>query len=100
LEGPLPKVDKAEKAPDTLPAKARLAKLAGHLGQKKERVMGLEPTTATLATWRSTTELHPRFRGYFLENNHGFKFLCNYKTARAPFKGNRRPKEARRRDEL
>src|SRR5262245_35021207 len=23
--------------------------------------MGLEPTTATLATWRSTTELHPRF---------------------------------------
>lgn len=21
--------------------------------------MGLEPTTATLATWRSTTELHP-----------------------------------------
>src|SRR5437868_2533853 len=25
-----------------------------------ERVMGLEPTTATLATWRSTTELHPR----------------------------------------
>src|SRR5207244_180814 len=26
---------------------------------RKERVMGLEPTTATLATWRSTTELHP-----------------------------------------
>src|SRR5262245_9197944 len=25
----------------------------------QERVMGLEPTTATLATWRSTTELHP-----------------------------------------
>ena len=24
--------------------------------------MGLEPTTATLATWRSTTELHPRGR--------------------------------------
>src|SRR5262245_13380312 len=23
--------------------------------------MGLEPTTATLATWRSTTELHPRY---------------------------------------
>jgi hypothetical protein len=22
--------------------------------------MGLEPTTATLATWRSTTELHPQ----------------------------------------
>src|SRR5579871_2517757 len=28
-----------------------------------ERVMGLEPTTATLATWRSTTELHPRLPG-------------------------------------
>src|SRR6266853_374989 len=25
--------------------------------------MGLEPTTATLATWRSTTELHPRLGG-------------------------------------
>ena len=25
----------------------------------RERVMGLEPTTATLATWRATTELHP-----------------------------------------
>ena len=22
--------------------------------------MGVEPTTATLATWRSTTELHPQ----------------------------------------
>ena len=28
----------------------------------QERVMGLEPTTATLATWRSTTELHPQRR--------------------------------------
>ncbi len=26
----------------------------------EERVMGVEPTTATLATWRSTTELHPQ----------------------------------------
>jgi hypothetical protein len=26
----------------------------------QKRVMGLEPTTATLATWRSTTELHPQ----------------------------------------
>ena len=26
--------------------------------------MGLEPTTATLATWRSTTELHPRNSGH------------------------------------
>ena len=25
-----------------------------------ERVMGLEPTTTTLATWSSTTELHPQ----------------------------------------
>jgi hypothetical protein len=100
LEGPLPKVDKAEKAPDTLPAKARLAKLAGHLGQNKKRVMGLEPTTATLATWRSTTELHPHFRSYFLENNQGFKFLSNYKTVKGPFKGKRLPKGARRGDEL
>src|SRR5208283_2976886 len=30
------------------------------LGHRRERVMGIEPTTATLATWRSTTELHPR----------------------------------------
>ncbi len=29
-------------------------------GLHTERVMGLEPTTATLATWRSTTELHPQ----------------------------------------
>jgi hypothetical protein len=47
---------------------------AGLLGQE-ERVMGLEPTTATLATWRSTTELHPQFEGYFQENNQGIKFL-------------------------
>jgi len=25
----------------------------------QERVMGIEPTTTTLATWYSTTELHP-----------------------------------------
>src|SRR5262249_23705060 len=29
----------------------------------QERVTGVEPTTATLATWRSTTELHPH-RGH------------------------------------
>src|SRR5256884_4178506 len=34
-------------------------KPSGRFGLEK-RVMGLEPTTATLATWRSTTELHPR----------------------------------------
>jgi hypothetical protein len=28
-------------------------------GNKQERVMGIEPTTTTLATWCSTTELHP-----------------------------------------
>ena len=27
---------------------------------EKERVIGFEPTTATLATWGSTAELHPR----------------------------------------
>src|SRR5258708_36748996 len=29
---------------------------------REERAMGLEPTTTTLATWRSTTELRPRSR--------------------------------------
>ena len=29
-----------------------------------ERVMGLAPTTFTLAMWRSTTELHPRLTRY------------------------------------
>ena len=29
----------------------------------QERVMGFEPTTTTLATWYSTTELHPRTLG-------------------------------------
>jgi transposase len=28
-----------------------------------ERVMGIEPTTSTLGTWRSTAELHPRIGG-------------------------------------
>ena len=31
-------------------------------GFQQERAMGLEPTTPTLATWPSTTELHPRSR--------------------------------------
>ena len=35
------------------------ASLSGFFRPTTERVMGLEPTTATLATWRSTTELHP-----------------------------------------
>jgi hypothetical protein len=35
----------------------------GLLGSRngQERVMGFEPTTTTLATWHSTTELHPQF---------------------------------------
>ena len=30
-----------------------------------ERVMGFEPTTTTLATWGSTTELHPQGQDAF-----------------------------------
>lgn|GEM_PF-4108476 len=29
---------------------------------KKKRVKGFEPSTSTLATWCSTTELHPQVR--------------------------------------
>src|SRR6516162_11756266 len=49
----------------------------GLLGQQ-ERVMGLEPTTATLATWRSTTELHP-------PDPHR-PFFPNYKSEPGDFK--------------
>ncbi len=51
-------------------------------GQGK-RVMGLEPTTATLATWRSTTELHPQITG-----NRGpiFPFSLDYKSEPGNFK--------------
>src|SRR2546423_7384744 len=56
-----------------------------------ERVMGLEPTTATLATWRSTTELHPQS----LDNRAGLGMrvhpalltIKNYKSGRGDFKG-------------
>ncbi len=37
----------------------RAAVLPG--ANKKKRVMGIEPTTTTLATWCSTTELHPQY---------------------------------------
>ena len=48
---------KAEKAEKTwIETIAVFSSLLG----RKERVMGLEPTTAALATRRSTTELHPR----------------------------------------
>ncbi len=33
-----------------------------HVFAVSKRVMGIEPTTTTLATWRSTTELHPQKR--------------------------------------
>src|SRR5215469_827679 len=45
--------------------------------------MGLEPTTATLATWRSTTELHPHGRGALLNTN--------YKDAPIDFKSENSP---------
>jgi hypothetical protein len=59
-----PKLNKAEKVRIARPSHGQMAEVAGLLGQE-ERVMGLEPTTATLATWRSTTELHPRFKVIF-----------------------------------
>src|SRR3954453_22888496 len=56
----------------------------------KERVMGLEPTTATLATWRSTTELHPRPCAWFTHIvGQGAMAATpgNYKSADFGFKG-------------
>src|SRR2546429_2396506 len=53
-------------------------KPSGRFGLE-ERVMGVEPTTATLATWRSTTELHPR--------GEVFALSPNYKCVRDEFKG-------------
>src|SRR5689334_3313556 len=44
--------------------------------------MGLEPTTATLATWRSTTELHPH-EG----RSQSPSSKRNYKGAAFDFKG-------------
>jgi hypothetical protein len=44
--------------------------------------MGFEPTTATLATWRSTTELHPQDEGRNVLLLH-----TNYKDAFFDFKG-------------
>ena|GEM_PF-4945986 len=35
----------------------------------EERVMGLEPTTASLATRYSTTELHPQAKAHFFASN-------------------------------
>ena len=44
-----------------------LALPLGHDAEKKpERAMGFEPTTFSLARRRSTTELRPRFRPFFL----------------------------------
>ncbi len=37
--------------------------------------MGFEPTTTTLATWYSTTELHPRF-AYATGADYGNSFCC------------------------
>src|SRR5262249_25503454 len=52
-----------------------------------ERVMGLEPTTATLATWRSTTELHPRS---IQSSSTSFGSThSDYKTEKRNFKGSR-----------
>ncbi len=51
------------------PAHLRRGRPGNRIGLRKaggrevmERVMGIEPTTATLARWRSTAELHPRKR--------------------------------------
>ena len=41
--------------------------------RKKERVKGFEPSTATLATWCSTTELHPRAGMYWTESEDHFQ---------------------------
>src|SRR3954453_11872663 len=51
--------------------------------------MGLEPTTATLATWRSTTELHPH-RGHCLSTTP----TPNCKAAVRNFKGEKTPAPA------
>ncbi len=47
--------------------------------------MGLEPTTATLATWRSTTELHPHDQAV-----PGRVACWNYKYEEGHFKGDLR----------
>src|SRR5262249_22674331 len=52
-----------------------------------ERVMGLEPTTATLATWRSTTELHPRAIGCNGTGDSVVPLNRNYKGAGRRDKG-------------
>jgi hypothetical protein len=52
----LPEVKKAEKGAN---AQTTQIFVLATFPAGIERVMGLEPTTATLATWRSTTELHP-----------------------------------------
>ena len=48
---------------DTIPARPATSRLDSWFGVpqiRRERVMGLEPTTTSLATRYSTTELHPR----------------------------------------
>src|SRR5437016_2284125 len=80
-----PEVKKAEK---TRGADAKHPGPESLLG-RQERVMGLEPTTATLATWRSTTELHPLGS---LRGNGGAVFFAaphlppNYKKTAHVFK--------------
>src|SRR5262249_29884280 len=56
----------------SLALRACLARRPGPFGSQ-ERVMGLEPTTPTLATWRSTTELHPRNRLHLKPKGGDFK---------------------------
>ena len=42
---------------------------------RAKRVMGFEPTTSSLASWRSTAELHPQIGGGF--TLHGWPALHN-----------------------
>ena len=66
--------------------------------RKKERVKGFEPSTATLATWCSTTELHPRAgmyrsgRDVLFQKQHVLAVLEDYVFLFAEVKGTTRSK--------
>ena len=79
-----PKVKKAEKSRRQ---PRSLATAILRPSRPKERVMGLEPTTATLATWRSTTELHPQLAGFSWRAGQVIPHTPNYKPDNLDGKG-------------
>lgn len=52
----------------------------------EERVMGFEPTTTTLATWYSTTELHPHI-AKATGADYGSSFWCVKRPALSSLDG-------------